>query len=259
MKHKSTNDDLLKIEKLEKEKASLHSQLELMRIVSYEFRTSIGPIMSAYDELQSTKLSLKQQQSVNFLGESSKHLLKFVNDFIDFMQQETGETKLEILPFDIQGCLTDVHNSLQEQAKQKKIDLSYSVIPDMLVSVNGDQKKLKQVLNHVIENAIKFTEKGQIHASLSITKLDPHQEKVENSILAKFLVTDTGVGVPKEQLEILQAFFKQTKPLEIPSNVCGLGFTLCKYLCDLLSGTITINSKIGQGSEIEIIVPFEPC
>ena len=242
------------IEKLKRENASRESTLQLLQLLNHEFRSPLGTIRNSFDMLQNGKLSSEQQESVNPLENSIARLVQLLNDIDTLLKVESGTVNIESTSFGLQDCLVKVTELYQGQIEEKQIKLTTTIEQDVSQIVQGDCPKLSRLLHHLIENAVKYTPEGQINVSLTMSNQFPENA---NQLFVEFIIEDTGIGIPKNHLQKIQQFFRQTRPVVIPIGTCQLGLTLCKYLCDLMNGKIQVKSKIGEGTIFCVTIPLE--
>lgn len=221
--------------------------------MSHEIRTPLTAILGYTEQLtHSVHLKSPQNEYLNAIDSSSKHLLSIVNDILDLSKLEAGEVKLEIAPFDMSSVIAQVYSHLKYQADKKHIDFGYTLEGEDLRFLKGDTFRLKQVLYNLITNAIKFTEKGEVNMHCRLEDL-PH-EKVK----AIISVHDTGIGIPAAQL---RAVFENFAQADISTTRkfggTGLGLAISKKLIEKQGGNIYVESEEGKGSVFTIELRYE--
>ncbi len=199
-----------------------------------------------------TPLASKQEQYAKIAASSADSLLFVINEVLDFSKIEAGKMELTTIPFNLRGVIEDVVQALLGQAAEKGLELVQLVHPDVPECVCGDGNKLRQILTNLINNAIKFTEKGEVLIRVTT------REEAENYATCHFEVNDTGVGIPQDSLHKLFKSFSQVdaSPRRRFGGT-GLGLAICKCLVELMGGEIGMNSKVGQGTSFWFTLKFE--
>jgi signal transduction histidine kinase/ActR/RegA family two-component response regulator len=240
----SWNFKLKKLNKqLEKEKEKVQkatdAKTEFLANMSHEIRTPINGIVGISYLLSQTQLNEKQKEYTQKLNSSIDHLLHIVNDILDISKIESGKLELENIPFSLEKILESVKNSLEDKAREKGLKLSFHFEKDLQIYI-ADKVKIVQVLINLIDNAIKFTDEGEVKVVV---------KKIDMQTL-QFLVIDTGIGLSKEQQEkIFTQFSQADNTITRKYGGTGLGLYISKQLAELMGGTLCINSTLGQGSE----------
>ena len=180
---------------------------------------------------------------LNSLKFSGNYLLTFINEILEINRIESNNIEIEYIGFSIKQLLGDIHSSLKELANKNNNQFSMEIdenIPDTLV---GDPTKLSQIFINLINNALKFTQNGEVKV---ITKL---VKKEDGNASLHFEITDTGIGIPEEKLEtVFDSFSQGSIEINRKYGGTGLGLTIVKKLVDLLGGEIKLHSKVGFGS-----------
>ncbi len=249
---KSINNYQQRVEELEQENNSLRSKLDLINRLNYELRMPLGTIRNVYDFLHLLGLGDQEQEYVTYLGKESKHLVNLINDLILFHGLEAGKYTVENSLLRLDDCLSSVCDSFKELAALKGLEIKYSILDDVPETIISDEWKLEKIVRNLTENAVKFTEKGQVELLAFITQ----DQRDENGMSLTIAVQDTGIGIPENQLEKLHEFFSQAQPLIIPIETCFLGLAICKYLCEIIDGRIQVESKHNQGSKFSVTFPL---
>ena len=174
---------------------------------------------------------------------SAKHLLSLINDLLDVSKIETGELKPDIEEFNIAEAGIGIRDSLKIMAEGKKLEFVFNV-PD--INIFSDKRRFEQILLNLVNNALKFTEKGKVEVEAA--KKDKYVE---------VLVKDTGIGIKKEDLGKLFKPFVQLEYTITKEGGTGLGLYLSKNLVQLLKGRIKVESEYGKGSTFTFVLPIE--
>ncbi len=216
---------------------------------SHEIRTPMNAVIGmAYLALK-TPLTSKQQSYINKIYAAANTLLGIINDILDFSKIESGQLMIEHVPFRLDDLLDNLAVLISQKAEEKELEVLFRVdnkIPAMLI---GDPLRLGQVLTNLGNNAVKFTEKGEIVVSCSL------MEKMEDRVRLRFVVRDTGIGMtPEQQGRLFQAFTQADGSTTRRFGGTGLGLTITKRLLELMDGDIRVESTHGQGSTFTFTV-----
>ncbi|MBW8309631.1 MAG: response regulator [Candidatus Paracaedibacteraceae bacterium] len=234
----------------EAEKTS-QTKSKFIASLNHELRTPLSGIMGMANVLSATDLDENQRSYVHTILSSTQMLLTLVNDILDVSKIASGKLELEQVDFDLYSVMANIKNILTPLASAKDINLFYSLDENVPPYLVGDQVRLQQILINLINNAIKFTDAGEINITVKRHQLD--SEKV--SLL--FRVTDTGIGIPSEIIPSLFQDFTQASPSTVRTRGgTGLGLSICKKLVTLMGGDIGVQSTIGKGSTFWFTIPF---
>ncbi|WP_058485283.1 response regulator [Defluviitalea phaphyphila] len=240
-KRKKIQEDL-EIAKKEAEKANQFKSSFLARM-SHEIRTPLNAIIGMTYLLKKTKINLTQKMYIDRIIQSSSNMLSIVNDILDFSKIEAGKVELEYISFDLDKLIYDVINIVSYKIDEKKIGLNLSkdpLIPNWFI---GDEKRIEQILLNLLNNAIKFTEKGEV--SLEIRLIAKEGSKYHLS----FIIKDTGIGMTQEQINKLFTPFTQADvSISRKFGGTGLGLSIVKNFVDMMNGEIKVYSTEGEGS-----------
>jgi CheY-like chemotaxis protein/anti-sigma regulatory factor (Ser/Thr protein kinase) len=208
-------------------------------------------IIGMTELLLGTDLSPEQREYTDMVRQSSEILLNLINDILDFSKIETGKLVLERVEFDLRAMLEDVLELLAEQASAKHLELLLELHPNVPCQVEGDSRRLQQVLTHLVGNAVKFTEMGKV--SVRVTLI----EESDAEAVIRFDITDTGIGIPVAlQSQLFQLFSQADGSTTRKYGGTGLGLAMSKQLVALMQGTIGVNSTPGNGSTFWFTIPL---
>ncbi len=207
--------------------------------VSHEIRTPLNGILGMMELLQDMGLTERQREYVEIARNSGESLLTLINDILDFSKLDAGRMALEAIDFDLFELMDQLVDFVGEQARQKDLDLAFTVEHGLTSGRRGDPTRLRQVLTNLIGNAIKFTEQGDVEV---------HVGQGQDGML-RFEVRDTGVGIPPEaQARIFDSFAQADGSTTRRYGGTGLGLAICKQLVRQMGGTIEVQSALGLGS-----------
>jgi two-component system sensor histidine kinase RpfC len=219
--------------------------------VSHEMRTPLNGVIAMADVLRETTLSESQREIVDTLGTSANLLLTQIEDVLDTAKIEAGRVQIEERPFDLSRLVTSTIKVVLPQARYKQLTLNTSISAAASRWFAGDAHHLRQVLLNLLANAIKFTERGEILLSVSLTKLG------ESSAHVRFEVKDTGIGIsPEKQVVIFEPFTQADNSITRIYGGTGLGTTIASQLVKLMGGTMGLTSSVGVGSTFWFELPL---
>jgi signal transduction histidine kinase len=259
-KHREHLEDLVKerTSKLEEkaielEKVNIHldkasrAKSEFLANMSHELRTPLNSITGFTKLIMEGldgKINQEQYQDLKIVHTSSQHLLKLINDLLNLSKIEAGKIELNYQEFPLSDFLSEILPGIENLAKKKGLTLEYSTAAG-IDNLFGDKIRIKQVLINLLGNAIKFTNKGGVSLMVSKRNTD-----------VIFSVTDTGIGIKKDNLEIIFDGFQQVGPAQIAGyEGTGLGLTISKQFVQMHGGRIWVGSKLGKGSTFTFTLP----
>lgn len=222
-----------------------------MSNMSHELRTPLNAIMGIADVMIKENIDEIIKANFEIIKYSSNSLLSSVNDILDFDQIERGEFNLGKAEFEPYLIFNLLEKNIQKQALDKGLILNFEIDKNIPQLLFGDGKRLMQIINNVLNNAIKFTNVGQINAAIKCENLN------EDNLTLKIIVSDSGVGISKEKMDsIYEAFSQETINDKRKFGGLGLGLAIVKKLVNLFNGDIVIESTVNQGTKCIITLPF---
>ncbi len=224
----------------------LKDREQLISTVSHDLKTPLSTIVGYSELLGNSDLTVKQKHYNKNIKGSSEYISKLVQDLLDFTKIEAGKIVVENIPFSLYNIIEEVAKSIQAVYTQKKIELNIEIEPELQKNIISDPFRLRQILSNLIGNAYKFTEKGNITILAKI---------IENTV--EICVKDTGIGIKESSQNIVFEEFTQANDgIEKVFGGTGLGLTIAKKMTESLNGTLTLESKFGQGSTFCIQLPL---
>ncbi|OEH85052.1 hypothetical protein BHU72_05430 [Desulfuribacillus stibiiarsenatis] len=217
--------------------------------MSHEIRTPMNGIIGFVNLLEFTDLTEEQLEYISHINQSSESLLAIINDILDISKVESGNMQLEEIPFDIKDTVEASITPFSAKAKEKGVGLSIQYVTDLPEVAVGDPLRLRQVISNLVNNAIKFTDQGSIHAKVSVI------DYTDSTIELEFSIQDTGIGMSVESMQqIFKPFTQADNSLTRKYGGTGLGLTICKRIVEIMGGNIMVTSEDGKGSTFTFTV-----
>lgn len=243
---KKYRDHLEELVKERTEKLELANEVKTRFLLNihHELKTPMNGIIGMNALLQDTQLDFEQEEYVEIINNCANGQLALIDDVLQFVEAEYGELTLEETELNIRTIIRQINSVLIVRAREKNVSISYTiedVVPEDLI---GDPGRLRQILLNIIGNAVKFTDNGQVNVVVNA-----NETAGENYIEIVFEVTDTGIGIPPDKLDILFKPFTQIDDsLTRKYGGLGLGLVNAKQLLELMNGSIAVTSEVGKGS-----------
>jgi signal transduction histidine kinase/DNA-binding response OmpR family regulator/ligand-binding sensor domain-containing protein/HPt (histidine-containing phosphotransfer) domain-containing protein len=231
--------------------ASTRAKSEFLANMSHEIRTPMNAILGmSYLALQ-TGLDARQRNYVDKVHRAAESLLGIINDILDFSKIEAGRLEIEDIPFKLGDVLDQLAMLVGMRAEEKGLELLFALPPRLPTALVGDPSRLGQVLLNLSNNAVKFTERGEVTVAVAETAREGQ------SVTLRFEVRDTGIGLaPEARARLFQPFSQADASTSRRYGGTGLGLAICRHLVERMGGEIGVDSETGRGSCFHFSVPF---
>ncbi len=213
--------------------------------MSHELRTPLNAVLG-YAQILTKEPDLKEEHRhmIDIISRSGDHLLGLLNDVLDLAKVEAGHFDITLTPCSLQFFLQDIGDIFSIRCQEKELAFHYDSSNTLPEFVEIDQRRIRQIIMNLLGNAIKFTEKGSIHF---------YRDYYDGCLV--LTISDTGIGISEDKLEEIFKPFQQTGEAYYKTQGTGLGLTISRKLCELMNGSLKVESQLGQGSRFQVKIP----
>lgn len=225
---------------------------EFLSNMSHEIRTPMNAIIGLSELLLKDTLSDKQRENLKSIKYSADNLLVIINDILDFSKIESGKIEFEEVSFDLENKIQEIRKTFIFKAEEKNIGLKFRLSDRVPKFIMGDPFRLNQILLNLLSNAVKFTKEGTVSLFVDLV------EELNESVILKFEVTDTGIGIPQDKLaSVFESYTQAYTDITRRFGGTGLGLAITRQLVTMQNGEITLDSKMGKGTTFTIKLEFK--
>ena len=232
---------------------------EFLAIVSHELRTPINGVICFAKLLTESPLNPEQREFVTMIQTGGRALERLIADILDLSRIEAGNTEIENNPFALHQCIAESCALFAPKAREAGLILETKIEPGVPAIVTGDATRISQILHNLVGNALKFTDRGRITVTVTCARGEPLAEGGKRRELRVFFaIADTGIGLPADKIgELFKPFSQIDTSAHRRRGGTGLGLIISKRLCELMGGTISVESRLGEGTTFRFSVLME--
>jgi PAS domain S-box-containing protein len=234
--------------------AASQAKSEFLANMSHEIRTPMNGVIGMIELALGAGLNDEQKEYINAARESAASMLGVISNILDFSKIEARSLDLDEKDFNLRRSVERTVVPIDAHARIKGLEFSYHIEPEVPEELRGDPMRLRQVISNLLDNAVKFTPKGKVSLNVSLAKGYP---AMEDSVVLLFIISDTGIGIPKEKTEsIFMSFTQADSSSTREYGGAGLGLAICREIVMMMGGEISLKSKLGEGSTFYFTVRF---
>lgn len=239
-------------ELIEQKNNTISSRTKFLSTMGHELRTPLNGILGAVHLLNEEKYLTEENEYFRILKYCSKHMLNLVNDILDFNKIEAGKLEVHLVGLNLRNLITNAILPFQNSFEEKNLQLLVNVAPELDEMIMGDDIRIIQILNNLLSNSLKFTEKGFVKLSVLC------KQKNSTELEAEFIVEDTGLGIAKEdQGKIFENFWQVYDKSTRKYTGTGLGLSICLRLLELMDSSLKLTSEKDKGSTFSFTINFQ--
>ncbi len=250
--YKQPTHELISTHVVDEEPADVKEMF--LATMSHEIRTPMNAIISMSNQLSQTPLSNDQDYYLQTIQTASKKLLEIIDDMLEVSALNAGQLQLELIGFDLSVILSEVMQMVEDDAQKKGLAIAYQLPEDPVLSpiLIGDPYRIKQVVENLMSNAVKFTESGSVRLTVSVLNEEPDEQEIE------IVVTDTGIGMAPEFISrLFDSFSQEYESVSREYGGTGLGMSISRKLADEMGGHFKVESEKGVGSTISFLIKLQ--
>ncbi|MDH5378368.1 MAG: ATP-binding protein, partial [Gammaproteobacteria bacterium] len=228
-----------------------NAKTEFLTIMGHELRTPMNGIIGMLSLLKESKLQTVETDYVNHAYTAATNLMTILNDILDYIKTDSKNFELDEIEFDLRRLVEEIIDHYSVSAMNKSVELRHMVSGKVPTRLLGDPARLRQVLTQLVDNGIKYTEKGEVVIFVDVSSVNNRRVDI------KIDVTDTGIGIDEKEMGgMFQLFSQGNSGIDRSRGGIGIGLAICKKFTALMHGKITVKSKLGEGSTFSLDLPF---